>query len=70
MVGVFVRLKLRLLRRVTRSGVIGIVLFVLMWLLAAVVGLGAGSGQALVGSAADPVLMTSLVFTSSSLSGW
>ena len=31
---------------VTQSGVIGIVLFVLMWLLAAVVGLGAGLGQA------------------------
>ena len=50
--------------RVTQSGVIGIVLFVLMWLLAAAVGLGAGLGAgALIGSAADPVLMTSLVFT-------
>ena len=65
MVGVFVRLKLRLLRRgVSRSGLVGIVLFVLMWLLSAAVGLGAGLGAgALIGASADPVLMTSLVFT-------
>jgi ABC-2 type transport system permease protein len=64
-VGVFVRLKLRLLRRgVTRSGVIGVVLFVLMCLLSAAVGVGAGLGAgALIESAADPVLMTSLIFT-------
>ena len=58
-------LKLRLLRRgVTRSGVIGVVLFVLMCLLSAAVGVGAGLGAgALIESAADPVLMTSLIFT-------
>ena len=65
MVGVFVRLKLRLLRRgVSRSGLVGIFLFVLMWLLSAAVGVGAGLGAgALIGASADPVLMTSLVFT-------
>ena len=65
MVGVFVRLKLRLLRRgVTRSGLVGIVLFLLMWIMAVALGVGAGLGAgALIAASADPVLMTSLVFT-------